>query len=325
MSRSRVIASVLVVTVFAAAGLAYFIRGGSASSSNPQQAAASNTSHSTGAPALAGNNESPSSTPSPDSAMQNGRPATSSTSAGRIASASTSSPDASGSSTESSDQTEHKESNEVYGYGRTPAVAPDANPNVKSVVEAIQTKSHPERLSALIAPAKFDKAAYEADPAAYLAVSEPGRVYQTAQPGRGVPVLRPASSQFVAMTQGETIELAVKGVPAVGNNAGNDASGATSGGGASGGPVTFTSADLGRFENELTSITVAADARGIAKVHFTAPPGTINTVRILRGSPLATGQVEFVVQVEPAPGTPGSAGAVSGATEEVTSEANPQG
>ena len=305
MSRSRVIASVLVVTVFAAAGLAYFIRGGSASSSNPQQAAASNTSHSTGAPALAGNNESPSSTPSPDSAMQNGRPATSSTSAGRIASASTSSPDASGSSTESSDQTEHKESNEVYGYGRTPAVAPDANPNVKSVVEAIQTKSHPERLSALIAPAKFDKAAYEADPAAYLAVSEPGRVYQTAQPGKGVPVLRPASPQFVAMTQGETIELTVKGIPAVGNNAGNDASGGTSGG-----PVTFTSADLGRFENELTSITVAADASGVAKVHFTAPPGTINTVRILCGSPLATGQVEFVVQVEPAPGTSESLGSV---------------
>ena len=80
--------------------------------------------------------------------------------------------------------------------------------------------------------------------------------------------------------------------------------------------MTFTSADLGRFENQLTSITVAADASGVAKVKFTASPGTINTVRILSGSPLATGQVEFVVQVEPpAPGTVPGSNAVGAATE----------
>lgn len=66
----------------------------------------------------------------------------------RIASASTLSPDASGSSIESCGQAGHDESNIIYGYGRTPAVAPNADADVRSVVEA--------------------------DPAAYLAVSEPG-------------------------------------------------------------------------------------------------------------------------------------------------------
>ena len=306
MSKPRVIVLVLVLTVFAAAGLAYFIQGGSTSPSNPQ--AASNTSssgNSSDQPASAGSDAGLFSKPSSNPTARVQQQPANSTTIGQAAAASSPSSESLVLDTEACGTVKHNESNEVYGYGRTPAVAPDANANVKSVVEAIQTKSHPERLSALIAPAKFDKAAYEADPAAYLAVSEPGRVYQTAQPGKGVPVLRPASPQFVAMTQGETIELTVKGIPAVGNNAGNDASGGTSGG-----PVTFTSADLGRFENELTSITVAADASGVAKVHFTAPPGTINTVRILCGSPLATGQVEFVVQVEPAPGTSESLGSV---------------
>ena len=165
----------------------------------------------------------------------------------------------------------------VVGYGRTPAVPPDANPNVKSVAQALQTKTHPERLTAMIAPQPFNKDEYQKNPQAYLDVVEPGRVYQSAQPGPGVPVLQPAGSRYAVITQGQSTILSVKTLP--------------------GAPVTFTSFDLGRFENQLTSMTVAADSSGVAKVQFAAPPGTINAVRILAGSPLATGQVDFLVDV----------------------------
>lgn len=54
------------------------------------------------------------------------------------------------------------------------------HPQVASVVEAMKSGTHPERLSALVPPKVFDKAAYEADAKAYLSVVEPGRVWQVA-------------------------------------------------------------------------------------------------------------------------------------------------
>ncbi len=73
--------------------------------------------------------------------------------------------------------------------GTTPKVPVDANPQVKSVVEALKTGKHPERVSSLITPKPFDQAAYLADSNAYLNVVEPGRIWQVAQPGKGVPRL----------------------------------------------------------------------------------------------------------------------------------------
>ena len=79
------------------------------------------------------------------------------------------------------------------------------------------------------------------------------------------------------MQQGETIPLQVRALP----NA----------------PVSFSSFDLGRFQNHLTSITVEANDAGVATVQFTAPPGTINHVNILVASPMTAGQAKFVVEV----------------------------
>ena len=62
-------------------------------------------------------------------------------------------------------------------------------------------------------------------------------------------------------------------------------------------PVTFTSFDRGAFENNLTSITVLADAAGAASVRFTATAGTIEDVNILSASPRTVGQVSFRVTV----------------------------
>lgn len=180
------------------------------------------------------------------------------------------------------------EAKSPFDYGRTPRVSPDANPQVKSVAEAIREKKHPERVSVLIRPPPFDAKAFQADPAKYLGVVEPGRVFQTAQPGPKVPVLRPVGQSYREAVQGEVVPLRVKAPP--------------------GSPVTFTSFDLGAFENQLTSITVQADKQGVAEAKFRGTPGTIEEVHILAGSPEASGQVRFVVNVQRPPGAESPAG-----------------
>jgi hypothetical protein len=118
---------------------------------------------------------------------------------------------------------------------------------------------------------------YTADPHAYLDVAEPGRVFQTKQPGAGVARVKAASPLFQRVEQGQSVTLSVASVAKM--------------------PVTFTSFDLGRFENQLTTETVEADESGVAKVKFFGMPGTINDVKIMAASPVAAGQVRFVVNV----------------------------
>jgi hypothetical protein len=175
-------------------------------------------------------------------------------------------------------------------YGRTPPVPVDANPQVKMVAEAIRQKNHAERISAMIPPTPFDANAYKVNPASYTEVVEPGRVFHPAQPGPGVPVLRSISPQLQQMNQGESTSLRVNAAP--------------------GAPVSFTSFDLGRFDNQLTSITVQANAQGVAEAKFYAPPGTYNNVNILAASPMASGQTRFVVNVQ-VPGVTGPAPAAA--------------
>ena len=161
--------------------------------------------------------------------------------------------------------------------GRVPAIPRDANPQVRSVIEAVETRRFPERLADVIAPARFDEAAYRANPRAYLDVIEPGRVWQSKQPGEGVPRITSLVGQVFDMQQGESVPLRVQVVP--------------------GAPVTFTSFDLGAFENQLTSITVAADDTGVAETLFIATPGTVETVSMVAASPLTSGQLEFFARV----------------------------
>lgn len=151
------------------------------------------------------------------------------------------------------------------------------NPNVASVIEAIETGAHPERLTANILPAAFDEAAYREDPQAYLDIVEPGRVYQSAQPGPRVKSVGPVGRHRHTIKQLESVRLQVKAAPDY--------------------PVTFTSFDLGAFSNQLTSITVVADKDGIASAVFTGTEGTINDVNILAASPMASGRVHFVVTI----------------------------
>ena len=168
-----------------------------------------------------------------------------------------------------------------YFYGKQAPLDPKTNPNVESVYVALTAKTeaekHPERLSPMIAPKPFDLASYRRDPQSYLSIVEPGRVWQSAQPGPGVPVLKRISQQSQKLNQGESVRLQVQT--------------------ASEAPVTFTSFDLGAFQNQLTSVTVAANKDGVAEAVFTGTPGTINKVSILAASPLASGNQRFEMTV----------------------------
>jgi hypothetical protein len=169
---------------------------------------------------------------------------------------------------------------EIDAVGSTPAVRGDLNANLRSVAAAAKAGTNPERLTPLIAPEPFDAQRFAADPQAYLDLVEPGRAFQSAAPGVDVPTLELVGEAIPTMVQGGSTELRVRGAPAA--------------------PVTFTSFSCGAFANHLTSITVRADASGAASTTFTAPPGTLNDVSILAGSPLASGQVNFCVTVLPA-------------------------
>jgi hypothetical protein len=63
-------------------------------------------------------------------------------------------------------------------------------------------------------------------------------------------------------------------------------------------PCTFSSFDLGHFQNQLTSVSVAANDQGVAEVDFFGAPGTINEVKILASSPVTSGQIRFIVNVK---------------------------
>lgn len=176
-----------------------------------------------------------------------------------------------------------------FSYGITEPVKADANEQVAAAYEALKTGKYPERLSVAMAsesarsfdPEKFDPASDQYDEdyhQAYMRSPEPGRVWFPAQPAEGVSRIQPLMPRYVEVSQGEDITLRVSGVP--------------------GQPVTFTSFDLGRFENQLTTMTVVANEQGVAEANFQGPPGTIDDVAIMAASPVMSGQVRLTVHIK---------------------------
>lgn len=161
--------------------------------------------------------------------------------------------------------------------GQSAALSELAQANQQSVVEAVRSGKHPERLSLAIDPAPFDPAAYARDSQAYLAVVEPARVYQTAPAGPDAVALRAAVDHTIRIPAHGSTPLTVIGVP--------------------GAPVSWTVLDGGQFANGLASITVQADAEGKATTTYTATPGTVDEVQILVGSPMTVGTLTLVVHV----------------------------
>lgn len=166
---------------------------------------------------------------------------------------------------------------QIPDYGLQPDVDPNSNPGTQSVYEALASADAPERLSPFLPAKPFDEDRFSENPKEYLNIVEPSRVWQSAQPGPNIPVLVPKSETYQQMKQGEVVALKVLTLP--------------------GKPVTFTSFDLGAFQNDLNSISVAADESGIATANFSAPPGTIAQVNVLAASPVASSNVRFSIFV----------------------------
>lgn len=160
----------------------------------------------------------------------------------------------------------------------TQPVKADANPQAASIAEALKSGKNPERLSMMIQPKPFSAEAYAKDKNGYLNTVEPGRCFQSAQPGPDVPQLVPTTATAATLLPNQSVTFAVK-APA-------------------GSPVSWTSMDLGAFQNSLNAITVAADDGGVATVTFTATPGVSHVVHIIAGSPAASGQVNFQADVQ---------------------------
>jgi len=152
-------------------------------------------------------------------------------------------------------------------------------PTAHALAEAHRTGTNAEATSPLLAATPFDAEAFAKNPTPYLQQSIPGRVFQTAQPGPGVPVLGARGPATHEIPHGGSCDLTVR-APA-------------------GAVVTFTTFDLGLFDNGLASITVQANADGVATARFTATGGVAGDVHLLAGSPQASGQVKFLVGVLP--------------------------
>ena len=172
----------------------------------------------------------------------------------------------------------------VARAGRAKPVRSDANPHVASVAKALREKKFPERVSTLVRPKKFDRAAYERDRKKHVETIEPGRVFQPAKAGRGIVPIKCLGSSTYCAVQGEWVTLRARAV--------------------AGAPVTFTSFDLGAFENEVPSITVEANRSGVAEAKFKGTPGTVNNVNILAASPRTSGRLRYIVRVLPPPVNP---------------------
>jgi hypothetical protein len=161
---------------------------------------------------------------------------------------------------------------------RVAQVPLDAAAQVASVRDA-QAQGRLERLSVNARPTPFDLAAYVRDPASYLNVIEPCRIYQTGDPATAEPLVSPDGRNAVVLTVVPLAGHALQVLTWPGY------------------PATFTSLDRGAFQNGLTSITVQADTDGVATAQFTATAGTMEWVRILAASPQAAGNVTFHIYI----------------------------
>lgn len=110
---------------------------------------------------------------------------------------------------------------------------------------------------------------------AYVAAAVPGRVWRSAAPGSGVPLLT-CTSRRISANAGDVVTLSITATP----NA----------------PVSFSCFGEGHFTtNGLNALTVVANAQGVAQGSFKAPEAGL--VPILVSSPLCSGSIRLVLSV----------------------------
>ena len=169
-----------------------------------------------------------------------------------------------------------QESPAPYAAQRDAGYAPTNGESTYELQVAL-AQEHAAAFSPLAAAPPFDLERFRADPEAYARQIIPGRIYQVAEAGEGVSQLIPASEQSFEIPRGQGALLSVQAEPFA--------------------PVTFHSFDLGAFENDYPTMTVLADANGLAKATFRATEATVADCAIKAASPLHVGQILFHVTI----------------------------
>ena len=173
-----------------------------------------------------------------------------------------------------------KQTPKGYHPGGSPAVKKDANANAKSIYAARQNKKLQYRFTSMQPAPKFDRKEYQSNPQKYLDEVVPGRMNQSLPPSRDVvPIKRVGKYIYDNVLQGESVKLRVQ----VEKNM----------------PVTFQSNRLGQFENQLSTMTVAANDDGIAEVDFKLSGGTRDSIDVRATSPVHSHDARWLINVVP--------------------------
>jgi len=165
--------------------------------------------------------------------------------------------------------------------GFSDPVPATANASAKRLLADLRDRENASSFSSFVSAKAFDFESFTASPDEYLDRVEPSRVFSTAQPGDGVSPIAANGSRYFTARQGESVSLKVSALPQS--------------------PVSFMSEGLGKFSNELSSITVRTNKDGVASADFVLSGGTVDNVRVLAGGPMNSGQVVFTVRVESTP------------------------
>ena len=167
----------------------------------------------------------------------------------------------------------------LLDVGYTPRIDPRESVHTRAVYEAVHDMSRQlnYRLTPFHPAPKFDRQTYLEDPEAYLSDIAPGRVFDVLPYSPDTPRIRRASSARQKVLQGESVVLKATTEPGM--------------------PVSFYSNRLGRFDDGLSAITVAADDQGVARTTFTTTPGMYGDVNIVATSPVRSGKAWYLVEV----------------------------
>ena len=166
----------------------------------------------------------------------------------------------------------------VPNPGRAPYVPADTNAHTAKLSEELKASigKSPAK-STYYGAEPFDRDAYVKDPAAYLTLTRPARVFQSAQPSEDVDPISSNTEFYQEILQGESVVLEVKAEPKM--------------------PVTFHTQQLGEFDNRLKTITVEASEEGIARASYRAVSGVAGLINVMAASPVNSGQLKYIINV----------------------------
>jgi len=128
----------------------------------------------------------------------------------------------------------------------------------------------------------FDRAAYLADVAGYCAKVRGDRAWQVALPAADVPFLTALGGTSFQARQGDRLRLSARTLPGM--------------------PVTWTTLGFGEFASTgQGTVTVAADASGVAHTEFRCTNDVVGAISIQAASPVCGNSISYLIVIQNTP------------------------